>query len=56
MCLKLYYAHSSPGDLVKNVDFYTACVGWNLRYCLFQKFPGNAHTAGPWVTLGEGRL
>lgn len=49
--LKLYYAHKSPGDLVKNVDSHPAGLGWGLRFLLFSMLPGDAHAAGPWTIL-----
>lgn len=34
--LKLYYAHKSLGDLVKNVDSHTAGLGWDLRFAFLK--------------------
>lgn len=36
--LKLYYAHKSSGDIVKNVDSHPAGLGWGLRFCLSESF------------------
>lgn len=39
-------AETSPGDLVK-MQILDEQVGWGLRFCISNQFPGDAAAAGP---------
>ena len=50
MLLKLWCMYKSPGGLVRNASTDSVVLGWGLAFCISNKLPGHADTAGSWIT------
>lgn len=43
----------SLGYLIKNADSHLVALGWDLKFYIFNKFPGYAITVGPLTQVGS---
>lgn len=50
MLLKFWCMYKSPGGLVRNASTDSVGLGWGLAFCISNKLPGHADTAGSWIT------